>query len=32
MEKEAKSVKIKSMSLTWFESIRGNGGKKRDPQ
>ena len=31
MGKEAKSVKIKSMSLTWFESMRGKRGKEVSP-
>ena len=31
MEKEAKSVKIESMPLMWFESIRGKRGKKGVP-
>ena len=31
MGKEAKSVKIENMSLMWFESTRGNGGKEESP-
>ena len=31
MEKEAKSVKIEFMPLTWFESMRGKWGKEESP-